>query len=292
MNESPNPFETPETVQDCIDMHFSFRGLEEQCRRSLELIRLSQDYMRTLLQSGDAALPALRQSLDDMVVAADRLDRSMRSLTALLHCIQHTTAPRWESVDLCACLRVICEEKDTFQQKLGIELTLDAGGLDELYVQADPRYLWDICLHLLSNALRACTPGGGRILITLRPLGRNGACLTIADTGCGLPGSSPASRQANHQHFLGGDHAGLVLCREYCRLSGWTLELRPRRGGGAQAVLTLPPREVINLHPVLRSVDEMERRRIVRRLWYDLVDELRCVPGLELTNFALPANCS
>ena len=87
--------------------------------------------------------------------------------------------------------------------------------------------------------MRACTPGGGRIDLTLRADGRGGAVFSVTDTGCGLPDGTPRSQQENRSHFLGTTKSGLLLCREYCRLAGWTLELRPRAAGhGAEALLT------------------------------------------------------
>src|SRR5699024_11491550 len=55
---------------------------------------------------------------------------------------RHTRSKRDWSSDVCS-------------SDLDIRLSLDCGGLDELVVQADRRYLSRIGLHLLSNAVRA-----------------------------------------------------------------------------------------------------------------------------------------
>lgn len=112
---------------------------------------------------------------------------------------------------------------------------------------------------------------------------------SVTDTGCGLPDGTPRSQQENRSHFLGTTRSGLLLCREYCRLAGWTLELRPRAAGhGAEALLTLPARPAFGQTPVLRSCDESDARRDARRLWFDLAFELQCLPGLETVRFEPP----
>ena len=167
---------------------------------------------------------------------------------------------------------------------------MDCGGLDELVVQADRRYLSRIGLHLLSNAVRACAPGGGRIVLRLRSGGKGEAVFSVTDTGCGLPDDTLHGQQQNRSHFLGTTKSGLLLCREYCRLTGWTLELRPRpKGRGTEAVLTLPARTVFDPSPILRSYGAEDARRDARRLWFDLVFELQCIPGLENVRFSPPA---
>ncbi len=163
-------------------------------------------------------------------------------------------------------------------------------GLDSFHQQADLHYLFRICLHLLSNALRACPPGTGRVTVTLRACAGKASTISFTDTGCGLPDAGRLdSLEENRRHFLGGTQTGLLLCREYCRLMGWTLEIRPRaRSRGTEAILTIPQRNVFDPYPTLRSYDEEDAIRDERQLWLDLVLELSCVPGLESAKFKIP----
>lgn len=281
-----------ETLREDLLQNFPAHAFESECQRSLDMIALCQRYLSHLMEGKDGSeADEMRQSLSDIAVAANRLDRNLRCLTSLLRCVQQTETPRWEPVELCGFVRTLCTEQDQLQKELGIRLILDCGGLDELVVQADRRYLSCIGLHLLSNAVRACVPGGGRITLTLRSDGQGGAVLSVADTGCGLPDHTPRGQQQNRSHFLGTTKSGLLLCQEYCRLAGWTLELRPRpKGRGTEAVLTLPARAAFDPSPVLRSYDKEDARRDARRLWFDLVFELQCIPGLENVRFHLPAD--
>lgn len=298
MNESPSlphaydgqAHADPDALQKDLLERFPAYAFESECQRSLDMIALCQRYLSHLAQDRDGPeADEMRQTLSDLAVAANRLDRNLSSLTSLLRCAQQTEAPQWEPVELCAFAQTLCAEQELLQKALGVRLALDCGGLDELTVQADRRYLTRICLHLISNAVRACTPGGGRIDLTLRADGRGGAVFSVTDTGCGLPDGTPRSQQENRSHFLGTTKSGLLLCREYCRLAGWTLELRPRAAGhGAEALLTLPARPTFGQTPVLRSCDESDARRDARRLWFDLAFELQCLPGLETVHFEPP----
>lgn len=283
---------SPETLQEDLLQSFPAYEFESECQRSLDMIALCQRYMSHLVEGRDSPeAKEMQQSLSDIAVAANRLDRNLNSLTSLLRCAQQAETPQWEPADLCTFVRTLCTEQDQLQKTLGIRLVLDCGGLEELTVQVDRRYLARICLHLLSNAVRACAPGGGRITLALRADGNGGASLSVTDTGCGLPDDTLLSQQKNRSHFLGTTKSGLLLCREYCRLAGWTLELHSRpKGHGTEAVLTLPSHIAFDPSPILRSYDELDTCRDARRLWFDLTFELQCIPGLENVRFEMPAN--
>ena len=292
MNERHSPYEpTSSTREDELLERLPVYAFESECQRSLEMIELCQRYMVHLV--GDQEDPVsheMRQSLSDLAVAASRLDRNLSCMTALLRCMQHAEVPRWELVELCAFARTLCSEQALIQQSLGIRLTVDCGDLTELYIHADIGYLTTICLQILSNALRACTPDGGQITLTIRADGLGGAVLSITDTGCGLPDGTFRSQQNNRSRFLGTTKSGLLLCNAYCQLTGWTLDIHPCTSGqGTEALLTIPPRTDFDASPVLRSFTQEDALRAQRRLWLALQFELRCVPGMETAHFEIPA---
>lgn len=291
MNESSSPYELTPGAQEELSERLPVHAFESECQRSLEMIELCQRYMTHFVsEKEDPDSHEMHQTLSDLAVATGRLDRNLSNMLALLHCMQHAEKPYWEPVELCSFVAAICSEQAQIQQALGTRLVLDCGGLTELYVHADVRYLTCICLQLLSNALRACTPDGGTITLTLRDDGSGGAVLSIADTGCGLPDGSFRSQQNNRSRFLGTTKSGLLLCQEYCKLTGWTLELRPRASGsGTEALLTIPPKSGTDSSPILRSVSEEDALHAQRRLWFALVFELNCIPGMETVKFDLPA---
>ena len=124
------------------------------------------------------------------------------------------------------------------REQLGVTLELDYGGWTACRVLADRDDVELLCLHLLSNALRACREGG-----TVRILLRRSETmwqLTVRDNGCGLPEGSQEAWLENRRSFLGGAQLGLLLCRECCRRMGWGLSVECAPEKGTQAVVTVP----------------------------------------------------
>ena len=90
MNEKPSPSRwddaqaAPEALGALL-ARFPAYAFESECQRSLDMIVLCQRYISRLVeeQNGPQA-DELRQSLSDLAVAANRLDRNLSSLTSLL----------------------------------------------------------------------------------------------------------------------------------------------------------------------------------------------------------------
>ena len=279
MSKLPNPLnQAPERLWE----DFPCGQFSEECFRALSLIDLNREYLQSLpLPSQDSVQAA--EALADIAVASNRLERSLAEMMALIRCVQGSVSPQWERVELCALLKALCAKQSQILEAIGVALSFDCGGLDNHFVYADYGFLETICLHLLSNALRACGRGG-HVALTLEACGGE-TVLRVSDDGCGLPDETETSFQEKGARFLGGNRGGLLLCREYCRLLGWTLELKRRPGGGAEAVLRiLPSARPLNMVE-LRSEDPWEKSQQEYRLRRLLARELRCVPGLEAVNF-------
>ena len=104
-----------------------------------------------------------------------------------------------------------------------------------------------ICLNLLSNALKF-TPRGGRITLTRLPRRRTAArrC-RVRDTGPGIPSEEiPKVLQAfgqgslAHQTAEGGTGLGLPIVKSLIELHGGTFELRSELRKGTEVIVTLP----------------------------------------------------
>jgi signal transduction histidine kinase len=89
-----------------------------------------------------------------------------------------------------------------------------------------PAALRIVVRNLLANAVAA---GAGRIFVSAVARGDR-RVLVVDDDGVGL---GPTDRYAT------GGHLGLTLCRRLAARFGGVLELKPRAGGGARAVLVL-----------------------------------------------------
>lgn len=279
MSKLPNPLNpAPERLWE----EFPCGQFSEECFRALSLIDLNREYLQSLpLPSRDGAQAA--EALSDIAVASSRLERALSEMMALIRCIQGSVSPQWELVDLCALLQGLCARQNQILEAIGVALSFDCGGLDERLVYADYGFLETICLHLLSNALRACQKGG-HVVLTLEPRGEE-TFLRFSDDGCGLPDETENSCQQKSAHFLDGNAGGLLLCREYCRLLGWNLELDRRPGGGTEAVLRILPGARPLSVVELRSEDPWEKSQQAYRLRRLLARELNCIPGLETVNF-------
>ncbi|MGL4395694.1 MAG: sensor histidine kinase [Hyphomicrobium sp.] len=141
-----------------------------------------------------------------------------------------------------------------------IKLKADAKGLqvieefdpDVPQVWADPRALRQICLNLLSNALKF-TPKGGRITVTVARADGGGVMLSVRDTGPGIPKDEiPKVMQAfgqgslAHQTAEGGTGLGLPIVQNLIQLHGGTFSLKSELRKGTEVTVTLPKRRVLD----------------------------------------------
>ncbi|WP_333793377.1 sensor histidine kinase [Hyphomicrobium sp.] len=118
-------------------------------------------------------------------------------------------------------------------------------------VWIDVRAMRQICLNLLSNALKF-TPKGGTVTLTVAPTPEGGQCLTVRDTGPGIPADEiPKVMQAfgqgslAHETAEGGTGLGLPIVRSLVELHGGTFELVSELRKGTEAVVVLPPQRVL-----------------------------------------------
>jgi two-component system cell cycle sensor histidine kinase PleC len=116
---------------------------------------------------------------------------------------------------------------------------------------ADERAIRQICLNLLSNALKF-TPRGGEIAITVGTAPDGGQMLVVKDTGPGIPKEElPRVMQAfgqgslAHQTAEGGTGLGLPIVQNLAHLHGGTFRLRSALRKGTEAIVWLPPNRVL-----------------------------------------------
>lgn len=141
-----------------------------------------------------------------------------------------------------------------------IKIRADAKGLhiiedfapDLPQVWADPRALRQICLNLLSNALKF-TPKGGRITLTVTHGEDGGQILSVRDTGPGIPKDEiPRVLQAfgqgslAHESAEGGTGLGLPIVQNLIQLHGGTFDLKSELRKGTEVTVTLPRQRVLH----------------------------------------------
>lgn len=254
---------------------FPRKKLEDACYRPLGLIERNCEYLLQHLKTVQADQET-QQAVQDIAAASARLERALTENFSLVELLQNQKALPLMRVDLCVLMRQVENQADTIREQLGVELVLDKGGQEQCIVQANGLAVETLWLHLLSNALRACQPGGTVRMELSRQ--QDHYRLLVQDDGCGLPDSEERLLQ-NRRAFLGGGGAGLLLCREYCRLMSWQLYVGPAPERGTMALVTIPlekkhPAGKTQLHTP-NDLKKMQRKYRLRAL---LVREMRTMP--------------
>lgn len=253
------------------------KAVEQACFHALTLISRNCEYLDQHLARTGADQES-RQAVTDISAASAQLDRTVNEVMTLLEYLRAEELPRLYPMDLCDLLQQIAAQADMIQEQLKVELTLDYGGWTTCHVLAERSDAELLLLHLLSNALRACSEGG-KVQIVLRR-SESFWQLTLLDNGCGLPDSGEDAWLRNRQCFLGGARLGLLLCRECCRRMGWGLRVEKAPECGTQAVVTIPLSsdrsvgQTVELHAD-SGFTQMQKRYQLRTM---LVKELRTMP--------------
>ena len=150
-------------------------------------------------------------------------------------------------------------------QNKGLEFIENFGeGLPQVW--ADPRAMRQICLNLMSNALKF-TPRGGQIIITIEQTRDGGQKLSVRDTGPGIPKDEiPKVMQAfgqgslAHQTAEGGTGLGLPIVKNLMELHGGHFELHSELRKGTEAIIFMPPSRVLqSVGPLLPFGAERHR---------------------------------
>ena len=157
------------------------KDVEQACFHALGLIGRNCEYLDQHLAHVGADQQT-RQAVNDISAASARLDRTVNEVMSLLDFLRTEEDPRLYPLDLCQLLQQVAAQADMVQAQLGVELTLDYGGWTACRVMADRNDAELLCLHLLSNALRACS-AGGKVRLMLRR-SESFWQLTVMDNGC------------------------------------------------------------------------------------------------------------
>jgi two-component system cell cycle sensor histidine kinase PleC len=206
-----------------------------------------RDYAHNIYKSGDHLLCIINEILDLSRIEAGRYDLSEEAirLTDIAEDCQRL-------VKLKADAKVLTIVEDF------------AADLPQVWV--DTRALRQICLNLLSNALKF-TPKGGRITLIVGHTQDGGQFLTVADTGPGIPKEEiPRVLQAfgqgslAHETAEGGTGLGLSIVQNLIQLHGGTFDLQSELRKGTEVTVTIPPQRVLHSISPLQTLGQ-ERHR-------------------------------
>jgi len=223
-----------------------------------------REYSGNIHESGKHLLHLINEVLDLSRIEAGRyeLNEEPQRLTDVAEDCHRLLKLRAESKGL-----LIVED---FDEKLA-----------QLWV--DERAVRQICLNLMSNALKF-TPKGGRITVTVAATEDGGQLLSVKDTGPGIPKEEiPKVMQAfgqgslAHQTAEGGTGLGLPIVKHLIELHDGHFELRSELRKGTEAVVFFPKKRVLQQMPPLQplgqerhrpagvSLDGAQRRAALRR---------------------------
>ena len=167
----------------------------------------------------------------------DEVEKVEKTLANLAH-YSETIQPVYETVSLSELAQnaVRLYQQDMALQ--GITVRYDCKP-DAPLVEADPKLIQQVLVHLISNAIDAM-PEGGTLTLRIRPED-GGLVVSIQDTGSGI--SAPILKNVTDPFFTTktmGTGLGLSLVQRVIQDHGGTLALSNSAAGGAQARIWMP----------------------------------------------------
>jgi two-component system cell cycle sensor histidine kinase PleC len=206
-----------------------------------------REYAGDILESGRHLLHLINEILDLTRIEAGRYE------------LHEEPVRLAEVADECGrLLKLRAESK-------GLQIT-DEFEPDLPVVWADRRAMRQICLNLMSNALKF-TPKGGRITLRVGAAEDGGQFLSVRDTGPGIPEEEiPKVLQAFGQGALaqqnaeGGAGLGLAIVQNLIELHGGNLALTSELRKGTEAKVSLPGYRVLRAMAPLQPLGEETHR--------------------------------
>ena len=139
-------------------------------------------------------------------------------------------------------------------------------------IPMDERRIIQVITNLINNALKFTHPGGEvTVKVGDAPSLPDYVCVSVRDTGCGIP-SNELSRvfarlyqikhgDATNEHGFG---LGLYLCNELVRLHGGRIWAESELGKGSEFTFLLPKHPMVKLMSVLVVDDDPNVRELVK----------------------------
>ena len=206
-------------------------------------------FAQTLLRhshgdKGAALAPWQRESLTEIDVATDRLNRLTEDLLDVVRLQAGQLQLYRESIDLVEITRHIITQMGPSSDRHEITLVTS---LPHVLAQVDRGRIEQVLMNLLTNAMKY-SPAGGKVEVTLQVgSGQHEALISIRDYGIGIPQSEQADlfgrfvRASNSQtQGISGTGLGLYLCRELVSQHEGDIWFESTEGIGSTFFLRLP----------------------------------------------------
>jgi two-component system, cell cycle sensor histidine kinase PleC len=160
------------------------------------------------------------------------------------------------------CWRLLKLRADGKNQTVAFEIARDVPD-----ILVDARATRQICLNLMSNALKF-TPRGGHIIVSVTVAATGGLDLAVKDNGPGIPPSEihkvlqPFGQGSLAQQTAeGGTGLGLPIVKGLIELHGGIFELKSELRRGTVALVRFPPARIVPRFPAAASASGKPERR-------------------------------
>jgi PAS domain S-box-containing protein len=188
-----------------------------------------------LLATGEDADPAIkRRLLNHILSEGRRMQRLSEVLLRLSRIGWDRREPDLDIVDLREAGQQTTKLMEPLAESGGIRILTEGDGS---CVRADPEWLQEVLMVLLSNAIKHSNRGGD---ITVRT--RSGT-ITVQDDGAGI---SPVNLPHIFERFYRGPGSsegfglGLSICKDLTERMGGSISIRSREGVGTAVEIELP----------------------------------------------------
>lgn len=231
------------------------RPIQENQRRQTQFIAAASHELRTPLtailsaasawERAECASPAQQTLFSDMIRREGRrMSRLIGDMLTLASADSQSWEVKTETTEPDMLLLMVYETYSPLAKEKGLALSLSLPETDVPALELDKDRMIQVLSVLLDNAL-SYTPAPGRIRLGLQ-LGKNSLCVTVSDTGPGVPDSE---KQRVFERFHRGEkarsdraHFGLGLCiaAEIVKRHRGKLWVEDAKGGGAEFIVELP----------------------------------------------------
>ena len=218
-------------------------AIAHEINQPLTAILSNAQAAQHLLKEESLNLPELQAAIDDIVHEEKRAGAVIERLRNLIKKGEHKPEP----IDLNALIQstVALLHSELIARRTEVQTDL-ASGLPPAW--GDPVQIQQVLLNLLMNAMdaMALTPTVRRITIATRTPKPETLEVSIRDQGPGIGSNSQDGLfKPFHTSKDNGLGLGLAICSTIVQAHDGKLTLANHEGGGAVAVLSLPPRELL-----------------------------------------------
>ena len=186
-----------------------------------EDLELRQNYISLIKMNNDLLLSIVNDVLD-----ISRIESDMMTFTYMDVYLPSFMKDLYNSIQL--------------RKPEGVEITLDA--CPDIIFNIDRNRLWQICMNLLTNAVKHTKKGSIWFGYTLEAEGKM-VKFYVSDTGCGIPKDeldNIFARFVQLSDFEQGVGLGLAICKGLVLKMGGNISVMSEEGFGSTFIFTLP----------------------------------------------------